>query len=49
VGADGIVIFWPQDGHWISEPAPLLSMAISCSQWGQLKMMSISACGFSVG
>src|ERR1039458_6850676 len=32
VAADGIVIFAPHDGHWISEQAPELSTAISCSQ-----------------
>ena len=36
------MIFSPHDGHWISEPAPELSTASSCSQWGQLKTISIS-------
>src|SRR5689334_22001267 len=35
-----------QDGHSISEPAPAASTSSSCSQLGQLKMMSIKECGY---
>jgi hypothetical protein len=42
----GMVMVSPQDGHSMSEPAPELSTASSCSQLGQLKTMSISAKGF---
>lgn len=38
----GMRIFSEQDGQVISEPAPELSTASSCSHFGQLKMMSIS-------
>ena len=43
---DGMTIFSPQEGQVISEPAPVLSTASSCSHLGQLKMMSI---GLNVG
>jgi hypothetical protein len=37
----GTVMVWEQAGHSISDPAPLTSTASSCSQLGQLKVMSI--------
>src|SRR5439155_24497846 len=37
----GMTIDWPQDGQLISEPAPELSTASSCSHLGQLKMTYI--------
>jgi hypothetical protein len=36
-----MVMVSPQDGHSISEPAPLLSTASSWPQLGQSKTMSI--------
>src|SRR5260221_11090988 len=43
----GMVIFSPQDGQSISEPAPALSTASSWLQWGQSKTMSISRIGLN--
>src|SRR4051812_35098672 len=37
----GMVIFSSHEGHSISEPAPAASTSSSCSQFGQLKIMSI--------
>src|SRR6185369_1123086 len=37
----GMIIASPQEGQSISEPAPELSTANSCSHFGQLKMTSI--------
>src|ERR1039457_3140310 len=37
----GMVMVSPQEGHSICEPAPVWSTASSCSQFGQLKTMSI--------
>src|SRR6516225_1907604 len=42
----GITIVSPQEGQSISEPAPELSTANSCSHFGQLKMTSISGLYF---
>src|SRR5712671_5937842 len=42
-----VMVSW-QDGHSISEPAPELSTASSCSQLGQSKTISISVKSFGV-
>ena len=39
---EGTVMVWEQAGHSISDPAPLTSTASSCSQLGQLNVMSIN-------
>src|SRR5260221_8203802 len=38
----GMMIGWPHEGQSISEPAPELSTANSCSHFGQLKTTSIN-------
>jgi hypothetical protein len=47
VDAAGMVMVSWHDGHSISEPAPELSTASSCSQLGQSKTMSIIRIGLN--
>lgn len=44
-----MTIFSEHEGQLISEPAPELSTASSCSHFGQLKMISIMFEGLSDG